>query len=225
MNIEHKIGAHTFCIRTSYLGSIDPWIIDIIVRYHIFSIGTDDIREYIRYDGKIYEVADNEQLIGIEERIQQWNEIDADDDVDEVIQGFINSCCDPEKGGYTISDALKNWGLEILEHLEFIRKNPEIYELEPGVFENMSLIFGEMVNKRCYLPREEYDIYAHSGSIIFDIFIYGDAIHNVSVDIQKDGFKYAVFYTDGSKYESALKEYSKENIGKFISVIKKKWAL
>lgn len=219
MKIRENIGNHIFEIRTTGMGSIDPWLYDILDTYHISAMGTSDIKDYLRYDGKIYSI--NMFDYDISTRVELWklNYKTEKDNVESDIQDWIEKYCETTHGGYTLDDILKKWHLEIISQLEFIKDNKDVFKVSDKVFKNMCTIFGEMVNRNCYLPESEYDVTANE-VIIMDIKAHKK---NVTLTIFENGFKFEINYLDGSTYGSSLKEFSQKNILEFIEVVKKDW--
>lgn len=220
MQINKKIGPHTFEMRTSSMGSINPWFMDILIRYHIAAFGTSDVKNYVRYDGKIYGVYGFDYEI--DERLSMWESLYEEDKegVEKDIQDWIERNCNTEFEGGTLDDILKIWDIEIVKHLEWMRENNSIFHINEKTFENMSLLFGEMVNKRCYLPTDELDVDGSENYIVMDIPINKEII-KVRLEIFENGFKYTFINADGSVYYSTIKDMNKNNISEFTNIIRK----
>ena len=139
--------------------------------------------------------------------------------VEKDIQEWIEKYCDTKFGGYTLDDIFKKWGIEIVKQLEYIRINDNIYHISKKTFKNMCQLFGEMVNRRCYLPKDELDIDGSEDYMTMDISVGGE--FNVRLEVVDDGFIYTKVNPDKSIFYSGLKELNKNNISEFIEIIKK----
>lgn len=220
MRLNEKIGQHTFEIRSTGMGSIDPWFMEILDRYNISAIGTSDCRDYLRYDGKIYEIRRHDREL--DERISLWETMfeENKEEVERDILTWIEKYCDTKFGGYTLEDIFKQWDIEIVNQLEWIRRNDDIIHAGEKTFGNMCQIFGEMVNKRCYMPEDEFDVEGSEKYISMEIPVNTE-ISNVRLEVFENGFQYTRTNADGSVFYSGLKELNKNNISEFINTIKK----
>ena len=221
MNINENIGQHTFEIRMTSMGSIDPWFMDILHRYHIAAIGTSDVRDYLKYDEKIYCILRFDYEL--HERINMWKSMYSEnkEDVEKDIQQWIDDHCDTEFGGYTIDDIFKQWDIEIVKQFEYIRTNPEIYEVGEKTFKNACTIFGEMVNENCYIPINSLDVSAHKEYMMINVPIHNNGVATASVEVCEDKFAYTILYESGAHIYSGLKSVGKKNIDELTNKIKK----
>ncbi len=217
MNLTEKIGEHTIEIRTSSMGSINPWLYDILTIYHISTMGTADMRDYIRYDGKIYSFENYGNKVT--DIIQYWKELydESPEEVENEIEEWLKKNTYYKHGGYTLNEILEKWDIKIVSHLEFIRNNLETFKVAPEVFNDMCTIFGCMVNKKCHLPVDKHDVIAANGYILMAIPVNSELIYKVNLIVGKGYFKYIVSYKNGTCYFSdALNVSDKKNIDEFI---------
>ena len=221
MKIKENIGPHTFETRMTGMGNISPWLMDILDRYHISTWGTSDVRDYLKYDDKIYCIWKFDREL--DERINVWKSMynDNKEDVEKDIQKWIAEHCDTKFGGYTIDEILKKWHIEIVNQLEYIRTNPDIYEVSEKTFKNACTIFGEMVNNNCYIPTNSLDVSAYKDYLSMNISIHNNGIATASVEVYEDKFAYTILYESGAHIYSGLKGVGKKNIDELTNKIKK----
>lgn len=170
--VELMVGPHRVEFSYCSTGSYDPWFLELIGKYGISVMVTDDIGNFMRFDGSVYKIRggwtpyyDKFEVLG--ELYKEEREAVEKEIADTLASAHLEK-------RHSMDEIIDGWGVGGIRKLESITPTQKIEgvtvtgEVSEKTLENARFIFGHLVNKGCHRPTED-NITVSNGEIIFRI--------------------------------------------------------